>query len=352
MVVTAGRATVARSRATSRAKVVRYRMREHSSLPPEQPEPAAAAASGTAGPRAPADLHPGGSANGEGSPDFSLPESAALADETPAARWRQRLPWILLLFVVLAVGGAAPALVRKWQADQALHELARVAALPAAPAAGAPPDVPAAGTATAPTARPDSALRAPGTPPIAAAPTTPPLPAAAAGGAGDALTGDPPTGRSAGLPGAAAEEGATTENAIGSGPLVPSELRHGGSSVAIDVGAGAAADSGDVTRPEGASGAARAAEPEPRENSRAAQLARRNAAPERRTVAKNTTRNVSRNAARKVPGKAAKRSAQASGTFRRCPPLGTEGAVICRWHICNGGAGKEPACRPYLERRP
>jgi hypothetical protein len=41
-----------------------------------------------------------------------------------------------------------------------------------------------------------------------------------------------------------------------------------------------------------------------------------------------------------------------SATFRRCPPLGQAGAVMCRWHICNGGAGKEAACRPYLERRP
>ena len=45
-------------------------------------------------------------------------------------------------------------------------------------------------------------------------------------------------------------------------------------------------------------------------------------------------------------------TARATGTFARCPALGREGAVICRWHICNGGAGKEAACRPYLERRP
>ena len=51
---------------------------------------------------------------------------------------------------------------------------------------------------------------------------------------------------------------------------------------------------------------------------------------------------------------AAKRreSAAARGTFARCPSLGKPGAVMCRWHICNGGAGKEAACRPYLERRP
>lgn len=46
------------------------------------------------------------------------------------------------------------------------------------------------------------------------------------------------------------------------------------------------------------------------------------------------------------------RRAPDSATFRRCPPLGQSGAVMCRWHICNGGAGKEAACRPYLERQP
>lgn len=39
-------------------------------------------------------------------------------------------------------------------------------------------------------------------------------------------------------------------------------------------------------------------------------------------------------------------------TFKRCPPLGKSGAVMCRWHICNGAAGKEKVCRPYLERKP
>jgi hypothetical protein len=45
-------------------------------------------------------------------------------------------------------------------------------------------------------------------------------------------------------------------------------------------------------------------------------------------------------------------SAAARGTFARCPSLGKPGAVMCRLHICNGGAGKEAVCRPYLERRP
>lgn len=58
--------------------------------------------------------------------------------------------------------------------------------------------------------------------------------------------------------------------------------------------------------------------------------------------------------ARKASGakRAKKKSRAQDDTFKRCPPLGKPGAVMCRWHICNGGAGKERACRPYLERAP
>ena len=52
------------------------------------------------------------------------------------------------------------------------------------------------------------------------------------------------------------------------------------------------------------------------------------------------------------PRRQAAAKAQRDRTFVRCPPLGKQGAVMCRWHICNGGAGKEAACRPYLERKP
>lgn len=51
-------------------------------------------------------------------------------------------------------------------------------------------------------------------------------------------------------------------------------------------------------------------------------------------------------------GTVAQRAARRDETFRRCPPLGAKGAVTCRVHVCNGGAGKERACRPYLEHRP
>jgi len=65
-------------------------------------------------------------------------------------------------------------------------------------------------------------------------------------------------------------------------------------------------------------------------------------------------RKAVRNVKPKKTHQAAKRRGRVAerGTFARCPALGKPGAVMCRWHICNGGAGKEAACRPYLERRP
>lgn len=70
--------------------------------------------------------------------------------------------------------------------------------------------------------------------------------------------------------------------------------------------------------------------------------------PDRSARASKAVRTKTRRAAVRQAGK---RKAD-SGTFRRCPPLGQAGAVMCRWHICNGGAGKEAVCRPYLEHRP
>ncbi|MTV54167.1 hypothetical protein [Pseudoduganella buxea] len=55
---------------------------------------------------------------------------------------------------------------------------------------------------------------------------------------------------------------------------------------------------------------------------------------------------------KQAPRRQAAARAARDRTFIRCPPLGKQGAVMCRWHICNGGAGKEAACRPYLERKP
>ncbi|TWI69238.1 hypothetical protein IP91_00304 [Pseudoduganella lurida] len=71
-------------------------------------------------------------------------------------------------------------------------------------------------------------------------------------------------------------------------------------------------------------------------------------APQRSAPAEQAHRQRSANAATRP---AAPEDRLARETFRRCPALGDEGAVLCRWHICNGAAGKEAACRPYLERR-
>lgn len=72
----------------------------------------------------------------------------------------------------------------------------------------------------------------------------------------------------------------------------------------------------------------------------------RTAAPVQRAAKSDTT------SATRASNADRQRHEDRTGTFRRCPPLGKDGAVMCRWHICNGAAGKEAACRPYLERRP
>lgn len=63
-------------------------------------------------------------------------------------------------------------------------------------------------------------------------------------------------------------------------------------------------------------------------------------------------RKVRKAGKKRTPRRQAAASAERDRTFIRCPPLGREGAVMCRWHVCNGAAGKEAACRPYLERKP
>ncbi|WBR99967.1 hypothetical protein OU994_16720 [Pseudoduganella sp. SL102] len=356
------RATVQRPGAAFRAKVVRYSMREHSSIPPgpqEPPEPAepaappgtsATRADAAAAPGSPADLPPSGFATGAGHPDFALPETAASAEDAPAARWRQRLPWILLGMLFLAIAAATPSLVRKWQADQALYKLARMAPLPAPavppPATGSVPAQSGLQAAGAPPALPAGDPNAAGAPANAVAPSTAVLPVSTPGtptravGAGAAIAGPPVgasadvavAGASAGVPGKPGQEQAasiTAAQPIVPAPPVPPNADGKAASLAS---AGPAAGSASVAEAQGKADTVKDAAPEPRKRNRASRAAKRKAAPERRAVAKNTARST--------------------GTFRRCPPLGTRGAVMCRWHICNGGAGKEAACRPYLERRP
>lgn len=254
--------------------------------------------------------------------------------------------------LLLAIAAATPSLVRKWQADQALYKLASIAPLP-------PPAVPIPSTGAVPA---QSGLQATGAPPAlpagepnaagaaagAAAPSTvvppaliPATPAqAAAAGVAGAPVGDP-VGASAGVPvagagaGLAGKPGQEQVAPITAGQSivpVPSVPRNDDGKAVSLASAGPAAGNTSVVEAQGKAAAADDAIPEPRKRNRASRAAKRKVAPERRAVAKNTARST--------------------GTFKRCPPLGTKGAVMCRWHICNGGAGKEAACRPYLERRP
>lgn len=76
------------------------------------------------------------------------------------------------------------------------------------------------------------------------------------------------------------------------------------------------------------------------------------ARPDGKAGAGEPVRKVRKAEKKQSPRRQAAASAARDRTFIRCPPLGKQGAVMCRWHICNGGAGKEAACRPYLERKP
>ncbi|GGX86166.1 hypothetical protein GJV26_28420 [Massilia dura] len=215
--------------------------------------------------------------------------------------------WLFIGVALLLIGATVVMVLRMLQADHALRNVARVAVVPAVMPDNTPASrLPAPGTATAAAGM--------GAPAAAAAPlaqdvqptaSQPALPAqkesgiAAPGGREDARNGG---GEMAGE--VRSETGATGSmgNQVGAVTLQPS-------------------DAGQKSRAEKKS-AAKAA----------ARTARRQDAPRRDPTAT--------------------RTAQRDTTFRRCPPLGKKGAVMCRWHICNGAAGKERVCRPYLERRP
>ena len=299
-------------------------MREHSSLPPEQPGPSAESAEGAA-----AVPDPAGRQASTDSMDFSPPPAAPVTDQTFAGRWRQRWLWLILALVILATAAAAAALARKWQADRALRQVARALALPgAAPVPGVPAEkarlAEASGNGLGSAAKPGATV----VPPDAALPATAtqqtragPAPAQQndiasdpAPGQGGRLDADSPVGTVA--PIAADRASAVAGADAGAQPPQPDRAGHNG-----EKGSGAAQK-----------GAAKG-------------------------VSKGTSRGTAKETSQGKPAgtsrEASKRAVRAgSGTFKRCPPLGTKGAVMCRWHICNGGAGKEPACRPYLERRP
>lgn len=77
------------------------------------------------------------------------------------------------------------------------------------------------------------------------------------------------------------------------------------------------------------------------------------AAPEVAPAAPPTAEPAKASARKTSAAKRAKKRARSEGdTFKRCPPLGKPGAVMCRWHICNGGAGRRGrASRIWRGRR-
>jgi hypothetical protein len=212
---------------------------------------------------------------------------------------RRRMLWLLAGAIVVAAGFAATSVVRRLQADQALHNVAKAAAIAVA--------------------APEPAWHDPA--------RVAPLPA----------------------PGAAAAVG--TQAAAGGLPA-PVQAQEGASAPApaipdVDKTATGAGDSRRAAKGDDASTMARTGRAAPAVD--ADTVAQRPRARDRHrgTAARAEKRGDA--AERKT---ASRRAARGSDTFKRCPPLGKKGAVMCRWHICNGAAGKERACRPYLERKP
>lgn len=271
-----------------RANIVLFGMREH--FPPSgSSEPADAPGAGTA---AAFGGLPGAGDAGNAPPLVPPAPAAGLF----AARLRTRMIWLLAGAMAVATAIGATAIVRKIQADHALNRVARVALVPHAGAAldGAPERAPAilpAAVAQAGTLA--SAREAPREVPLEV-PVGAPPPDAADGKAG---------------PGSAAQV-----------------LARAPADAVTDRGSG---ESG-VAKPS------------------AAKAAKSRGALDGAAKAKAAKAGVAKNKRAKAPA----RRAGAGDTFKRCPPLGRKGAVMCRWHICNGAAGKEAACRPYLERTP
>jgi hypothetical protein len=270
-----------------------------------------------------------------------VPPAANLAGAPAPVRWQQHLPWLVLVFVLIALAAAMPPLVRKWQADQALSQLARTAALPAAaPAAGPNPALSASTTTSAEA------------PTIAAAPVdaSQPLPDVVAAGVAGHQAATEAAGQGPGLTGILDHDKsvpATSSQVAATTPAQSKESTSAGieadtSKAMAGHDAAATQERGNATRgstersANGNAANAKAAGIQSPKRERTAAATQRSK-PQERTV---------------VEKSAGKRVIRDSGTFKRCPPLGREGAVMCRWHICNGGAGKEAACRPYLERRP
>jgi hypothetical protein len=252
------------------------------------------------------------------------PSTGNGAGERPDERWRRRMLWLFVGLAVVLIGAAVAMTVRLLQTERALRNVARVAVMP--------PDSPGTALAGRPAALPPTTA---GAIPyagdgqqgaaVAASGNAAPAPEAVTGGR-DVMPALPATGAQRQPPAQAqAEPAAAMRAATG----------------AVGERAGTAADTGDkagtVTNSDGNA----------RERRRDAAAAREAARAGKKAAARAASRQETSRR-----GVAAKRAARGSDTFKRCPPLGKKGAVTCRWHVCNGGAGKEPVCRPYLERRP
>jgi hypothetical protein len=218
----------------------------------------------------------------------------------PAAVWRHPMLWLFAGVTVVAAGIAATALVRKVQTEQALGNVARATSL-----AAAAPESPERGARVTPS--PPASL-AP-VPPAAQA--TPGLPASQAASAQAAPVASV----------APVQAMPATEDAA--------RARGGGTGIGKE---GKGANTATPVRAAGDTRVAKKPRADRQKRETGARAAKRGDPAERRV--------------------AARRAPRDSATFKRCPPLGKKGAVMCRWHICNGAAGKERACRPYLERKP
>ncbi|WP_342118714.1 hypothetical protein [Pseudoduganella sp. OTU4001] len=84
-----------------------------------------------------------------------------------------------------------------------------------------------------------------------------------------------------------------------------------------------------------------AARPAPR--LRAASVAKQNATPSRKAMARVKAKAPNRR-------KLAREPLLYWEVFKRCPLPGEPGAVECRRHICNGAESEGPACKPYRRR--
>ncbi|HEX8603989.1 MAG TPA: hypothetical protein VF774_15190 [Pseudoduganella sp.] len=325
---TAGRHWSAQVCDIIRANIVPFSMREHNSSPPSgQPDatiPPVLPASDMAKAADAACSQPiqaDESTEGRFPPPSDGGALSRLLDE----KWPRRMLWVFIGLAVMMIGAAAIMMVRVLQDEHALRNVARATLNPTAVRGAMPVDGPAASPPSMAGAMPSSGE---GQYPAANSATVP-LPASATGGASNIAPVPSPYGNPA----------------SGPQPMPPAQKEMAAIGEESPGGRGGTADATGEAGKQG--GVADDHEGNGRERARATSTARTQAHARRNTAAQAAGSD-------ETPRRASveKRAARPDDTFRRCPPLGAKGAVTCRVHICNGGAGKERACRPYLEHRP